>query len=609
MSSAKNVTDEMKKLKGQPDSIDKVVQLGDLYLEQGDKLKAREAYQEAISKYPKNALGYTRMGVYAYDDADYEVANDYFQKAVDVDKKAVSAWVGLANVYMKKDGTARAIEMIERALKADSTHPDAVFTAGAIYLKTGDFYNAQKYLTQAATVEKSKYFPFAKFMLALIHAKQGFLLKAEQQFTALKSNAIFSDISTPNGLAFANNLGLVQFRLNKFADAEATLKEVTSKGKNVTANMWMNLALVYWRQDKIADATAALKKVNELNPGLWPWVNELDEYLKTGAKGLKEKIGKLMKTNPEGYNIGIYLGCIIPNRYPFIEAATRHFLDFLKIGVSDLEGASCCPAPGVFRSFDIETWLTVGSRNVVLSEEQNRDLVTMCNGCYGTLNDINTELKHDAEKKRIVNAHLAKINKQYKGNIQVRHIMDVIINEIGMDKIKDLIVNKLNLRVAVHYGCHIVKPTHNKPWKDSFEGPEFFDKLIELTGAQSVNYKDKLMCCGAGGAVRTGAKEVAIDFTKDKLINMREAGVDAIVLCCPFCHLQFDLGQTEVNGTFKEQIQEDFHIPVIYVTQLLGLAMGLDPFRMGLLRTPQGKGVPPFQPVEPIFAKYADLDL
>ena len=85
--------------------------------------------------------------------------------------------------------------------------------------------------------------------------------------------------------------------------------------------------------------------------------------------------------------------------------------------MADLPGASCCPAPGVFRSFDIDTWMTLGARNITLSEDINRDLITMCNGCYGTLNDVNTQLKEDPSKKAKVNEHLKKINKEYKGSL------------------------------------------------------------------------------------------------------------------------------------------------------------------------------------------------
>ena len=153
--------------------------------------------------------------------------------------------------------------------------------------------------------------------------------------------------------------------------------------------------------------------------------------------------------------------------------------------------------------------------------------------------------------------------------------------------------------MGVHYGCHILKPSEKRPWGGEYESPSFFDEIVELTGARSINYKDKYMCCGAGGALRSAVKEVAADFTREKLTNMRDAGVDIIVDCCPFCHMQFDIGQIEVNKFYKKEIGEAFEIPVIYITQLLGLSYGINPYLLGLEPNHELLGVPPYIPLTP----------
>ena len=114
-------------------------------------------------------------------------------------------------------------------------------------------------------------------------------------------------------------------------------------------------------------------------------------------------------------------------------------------------------------------WMTFGARDITLSEDINRDLITMCNGCYGTLNDVNTQLKEDPSKKAKVNEHLKKINKKYKGSQRVRHIVEIIYNNIGLENIKKRIIKPLGLNIAVHYGCHVLKPHDNKPWKTGCE--------------------------------------------------------------------------------------------------------------------------------------------
>lgn len=301
----------------------------------------------------------------------------------------------------------------------------------------------------------------------------------------------------------------------------------------------------------------------------------------------------------EKLRYGLFLGCVIPNRYPMIEASIRSVFEELDTEIIDLPGASCCPAPGVFRSFHLPTWLVIAARNITIAEELGVDIITGCNGCYGTLRDAWEELNHEVELKKMINEHLAKIGREYKGSIEPKHVVQALYLDMGINHIKDQIKYKFkDLKIAVHYGCHIVKPSDKRPWGGEYENPTFLDEIVELTGAKSIDYKDKFMCCGAGGAVRTAIKEVAADFTREKLTNMRDAKVDAIITCCPFCHLQLDLGQMEVNNIFKDDIGEPFKIPVIYITQLLGLSMGIDPNRLGLVKNHELGGVPPYITIE-----------
>jgi len=283
-----------------------------------------------------------------------------------------------------------------------------------------------------------------------------------------------------------------------------------------------------------------------------------------------------------------------------IESSVRTVFENLGPKIIDLPGASCCPAPGVFRAFHIPTWLVIAARNITIAEQLGVDIITPCNGCYGTLRDAWIELKHDPELRKKVNADLLKIGRQFKGTIEPKHVVQVLYQDIGKEFIEDKIKYKFkDLKVAVHYGCHLLKPSDKRPWDEEVDTPTFLDELIELTGARSIDYKDKMMCCGAGGAVRTAIKEVSIDFTREKLTNIREAGADIIIDACPFCHLQLDLGQMEVNNVYKSMIGEPFKIPIIYITQLLGVAMGLDPIKLGLIKNHDLKGVSPFISIDP----------
>lgn len=274
---------------------------------------------------------------------------------------------------------------------------------------------------------------------------------------------------------------------------------------------------------------------------------------------------------------GLFLGCVAPNRYPGIESATRQVMNILGVPIKELEGASCCPAPGVTRSFNQITWLAMGARNIAIAESLGVDIITICNGCFGSLAEVDHKLKEDEKAREEVNKVLAKIGMSYKGTSKVRHFAEFLYRDIGLEKIADKVVRPIDLKVAVHYGCHFIKPSKIKHLDDP-ETPHILDDLVEVTGAKSVDYVDKNLCCGSGGGVRARNPDLALKMTLTKLKEIKKTEAQAIVDICPFCHLQYDRGQVDVKAKYNEV----YTYPVIHLAQLYGVAFGLDLKKLGL---------------------------
>ena len=266
-----------------------------------------------------------------------------------------------------------------------------------------------------------------------------------------------------------------------------------------------------------------------------------------------------------------FLGCIAPLRYPGIEKSTREVFKTLGVELVDLDGASCCPAPGVIRSFSQTTWLAAAARNLALAEKAGLDIVTVCNGCYGSLFDAAHVLHENKDKLEEVNKILAEVGLKYSGETKVKHFAEILYNEVGIENIKKAVKKPVSYKVAAFYGCHFLKPSITKKVDDP-ENPKILDDLVEAVGAKSMLRKQKMICCGAGGGVRSQFGETAMKFTLANLEMMKNSGAEMIVDVCPFCHLQYDASQKNSGYAF----------PVIHLSQLYGIAMGMDAKNLGM---------------------------
>jgi len=280
-----------------------------------------------------------------------------------------------------------------------------------------------------------------------------------------------------------------------------------------------------------------------------------------------------------------FLGCIMPNRYPAIEKATKYVMKKLGYEILEMERASCCPAPGVFRSFNKIDWMVAGARNLCIAEKMDADILTVCNGCFGTLQEINKHLKENEEHRGIVNEKLKLLGDyEFKGTIDVRHVAEVLGYEVGPWGLEDVITRKISARAAVHYGCHFLKPTRIREIESS-EGPTIVEELIEVLGVESVRFKEQLTCCGAGGGVKAYDGKASDTIFEEKMKNINDVQPDFILDICPFCHLEYETAQDQLNK--NKGCNYDY--PVIHLSQLVAYCMGMDREFVGLQYQLMGK--------------------
>jgi heterodisulfide reductase subunit B len=270
-----------------------------------------------------------------------------------------------------------------------------------------------------------------------------------------------------------------------------------------------------------------------------------------------------------------FLGCLIPYRLAGYEVSARKVLSKLGANLVEMPEYNCCGFPVAPVNFDLA--LSLAARNLCLAEQKNMNILTLCNGCFGTLNEANSMLKEDKALRDKVNGHLQQIGLEFKGTSTVKHLVHVLTEDIGLEKLKEYVRSPLaSLRVAQHTGCHLLRPAKRVGHGDDPEDPKLLKKLIGLTGAECLDYMDETECCG--NTVIGINEEVPFQMAKEKLEHVKAVGARALVTVCPSCHMMYDFNQPRIEKAFNA----NFSLPVLHYTQLLGLAMGFKPEELGL---------------------------
>ncbi|HVN18891.1 MAG TPA: CoB--CoM heterodisulfide reductase iron-sulfur subunit B family protein [Dongiaceae bacterium] len=279
-----------------------------------------------------------------------------------------------------------------------------------------------------------------------------------------------------------------------------------------------------------------------------------------------------------------YPGCSLRGTGRAYEESLLAVFRALQIEVDEIDDWNCCGAT-TYMSVDELMSYALAARNLALAERNHTDLIAPCAACYLVLNKTQHYMREYPSIHLVVTRALDSIGLSYKDRINVRHPLDILLNDIGVATIASKVKVPLNgLKVAPYYGCQIVRPYSTF---DDQRDPTSMDRLLEACGATMVRYPLKTRCCG--GSQKGTLPEVGLDLIHYLLVEAQKNGAEVISTVCPLC--QFNL------ESFQKEAGDRHHptcVPVLYFSQLLALALGAAPEEIGLQRG--------FVPIEPVLS-------
>jgi heterodisulfide reductase subunit B len=264
----------------------------------------------------------------------------------------------------------------------------------------------------------------------------------------------------------------------------------------------------------------------------------------------------------------LFLGCTIPLRGRQYEKSAVEVARLFGAELEPLQDFACCGFP--IKSATREGTLLLAARNLAVAAEAGREVLGLCSSCVSVLAEAAAELAEDDALRGRVNEKLAKVGRKVERPPRVRHFARWLCDEVGAEAVKERVVAPLgDFRFAVHYGCHYLKPSRAFGDAEDPEAPHSLGELLRATGAEVVDYAEYKKCCG--GALLGIDEGLSLAIAGEKLTRVKAAAPDAVVLVCPFCAVMYDDNQKKVAAQLKQELD----VPVLFLPQVLGLALGL----------------------------------
>ncbi|HEY8314800.1 MAG TPA: CoB--CoM heterodisulfide reductase iron-sulfur subunit B family protein [Candidatus Baltobacteraceae bacterium] len=272
---------------------------------------------------------------------------------------------------------------------------------------------------------------------------------------------------------------------------------------------------------------------------------------------------------------GFFPGCVAKESCKELFNSTMLLADKIGIELIELTAASCCGA-SVVNDTNRDVARVLNARTYAQAEALGLDdVITICSTCTGHMRAANKELLESEERMLQANGILGKFGAKYAGNVTVRHLLWLLIDDIGLDNLRKMVVRPLNgLKVAPFYGCHIIRPEKVNGW-ESARNPHSLEDLIEAIGGEPIDYAGKTRCCGFH--IQLEKDGVATSMVGQNMRMAKEHGAEAVITPCPLCHLALDGYQQDAAARWGRTDLPTFHLP-----QLVAFALGVPAEKLGL---------------------------
>ncbi|SMB96484.1 heterodisulfide reductase subunit B [Desulfonispora thiosulfatigenes DSM 11270] len=266
-----------------------------------------------------------------------------------------------------------------------------------------------------------------------------------------------------------------------------------------------------------------------------------------------------------------YPGCSLKATGIEYDMSTKKVCEALGIDLWEIPDWNCCGASSAHLTNHLLA-LALPARNLAIAEKEGLDVAISCAACYARCKTSEVAAKESKEMAKTISEV---IERPYEAKNTVRSLVDIVNNDLGLDKVKAMVSNPLkDLKAVSYYGCLLVRP--EKISIDNPEDPTALDKITAATGATPIEWSCKTECCGASHA--TSDQPMGLSMVEKILDGAKNSGADCIITACPMCMSNLDMRQSQVEAKTGKK----YNIPVLYFTQLIGLAIGLNPKELGL---------------------------